>query len=147
MGDRARDLVARTGLPVLLLADLSGEPTLTAGTGDDPPRYISTTALYQGGLRAEIHAPGGPKPEQLVRAALPGGSKTSTGYLATPGEMTLAVEVGHDGLLARAAVWRGWTLLQLTEAGRSRLPGLRLIGADSLPTGRPGRIVTLTSDS
>nr|BFD90944.1 hypothetical protein KitaXyl93_23040 [Kitasatospora sp. Xyl93] len=138
MGDRARDLVTRTGLPVLLLADLTDEPTLTAATGGHPRLYLSTTTLYGGGLRAEVHAPGGPNPARLVAAALPGAPKTTTAYLATPGEMTRAVERRHDGLLARAAVWHGWTLLHLTEEGRSRLPALRLIGADSLPTGRPG---------
>ncbi|WP_406200074.1 hypothetical protein OH807_18520 [Kitasatospora sp. NBC_01560] len=139
VGDLAWTLVTRTGLPVLLLADLADRPTLTAETGGDPRCYVSTTALYEGGWRTEVHAPGGPNPAQLVRAALPGGSKLTTAYLATPWEMANAVELGHNGLLARAAVWREWTLLQLTEAGGRRLPALRLIGVDSLPTGRPGR--------
>ncbi|MFF7586744.1 hypothetical protein ACFZCK_04525 [Kitasatospora purpeofusca] len=138
VGDLAWSLVTRTGLPVLLLANLADPPTLTAGTGGDPLRYVSTTALYEGGWRTEVHAPGGPDPAQLVRAALPGGSKLTTAYLATPNEMVRAVEVSHASLLARAAVWNGWTFLQFTEAGASRLPALRLIGVDSLPTGRPG---------
>ncbi|WP_147409091.1 hypothetical protein [Kitasatospora xanthocidica] len=142
VGDRARDLVARTGLPVLLLAGLTDEPTLTATTGGHPRRYLSTTTLYQGGLRAEVHAPGGPDPAQLVTAALPGAPKTTTAYLATPGQMAKAVERRHDGLLARAALWHGWTLLHLTEDAGPRLSALRLIGADSLPTGRPGRPAT-----
>ncbi|MFF0409685.1 hypothetical protein ACFYUY_04525 [Kitasatospora sp. NPDC004745] len=139
-GDQARELVARTGIPVLLLADQFAPPTLTAGTGGDSRRYTSTTALYEDGVRTEVHAPGGPDPAQLVRRALPGAFKITTAYLATPVEMARAVELRHDGLLARAAVWQDWTLLQLTldHNGRGRLPGLRLIGADSLPTGRPG---------
>ncbi|MBD0692469.1 hypothetical protein [Streptomyces sp. CBMA123] len=140
-GDQAAVLVGRTGIPVLLLAGLVGVPTLTAGTGGNPLRYISTTALYEDDLRTEVHAPGGPHPEQLVRCALPGASTTSSAYLATPVEMALGVEARHNGLIARSAVWGGWTLLQLTsdQSGRGRLPALRMIGADSLSAGRPGR--------
>ncbi|MFI9157513.1 hypothetical protein [Kitasatospora aureofaciens] len=139
-GDRAAALVARTGIPVLLLVDQLDLPTLTASTGGDPRRYTSTTALYEDGVRTEVHAPGGPNPAQLVRQALPGVSKTTSAYLATPGVMTRGVEARHDGVIARSGMWRGWTLLHLTrdQSGRGRLPALRLIGADSLPTGRPG---------
>ncbi|MFD4394341.1 hypothetical protein [Kitasatospora sp. NPDC058478] len=140
VGDEAAQLVARTGIPVLLLADLTSPPTLTAGIGGGPRRYTSTTALYEGGLRTEVHAPGGPDPAQLVRRALPGGATITTAYLATPIEMARAAELRHDGLLARAGLWFGWTLFQLTADGR-RLPTLRLVGAGSLPEGRHGRLV------
>ncbi|MEV7601648.1 hypothetical protein AB0O91_30225 [Kitasatospora sp. NPDC089797] len=136
-GDHAAALVARTGIPVLLLVDQPASPTLTAGTGGDPRRYTSTTALYDNGVRTEVHAPGGPTPARLVRQALPGAPRTGPSYLATPGALARAVEARHDGLTARAATWNGWTLLQLTHSG-SGFPALRLIGADSLPTGRPG---------
>ncbi|MFD0563048.1 hypothetical protein ACFQ2M_14140 [Kitasatospora saccharophila] len=45
--------------------------------------------------------------------------------------------------MARAGVWQGWTLLTVTAdtKGEGRLPALRLVGADSLPTGRVGRPV------
>ncbi|MFF8769081.1 hypothetical protein [Kitasatospora sp. NPDC015120] len=141
VGDIAARVVARTGLPVLLLAAHPDEPTITAGTDGDARRYASTAAAYPDGLRAEVHAPGGPDPEQLVRQALPGAARTSTAYLATPGSLTCGVEARHDGLLARAGTWRGWHLLTVTEDldYHGPLPALRLVGADSLPDGRPGR--------
>ncbi|MFD7828457.1 hypothetical protein [Streptomyces sp. MJM8645] len=141
-GDRAALLVARTGIPVLLLAGETGVPTLAASVGTaDPRRYTATTALYGDGMRGEVHAPGGPDPEQLVHQALPGAAPVRFALLATPGGMTLGVEARHDGLVARAGVWQGWTLLHITldQYDRGRLPALRLIGADSLPRGRPGR--------
>ncbi|MFJ4184153.1 hypothetical protein [Kitasatospora sp. NPDC089509] len=139
-GEHAAALVARTGVPVLLLVAQLTLPTLTAGTGGDPRRYTSTTALYDHGVRTEVHAPGGLNPALLVRRTLPGASKTVSAYLATPGEMARGVEVRHDGLIARAATWHGWTLLQLTRdhPDHGAFPALRLVGADSLPTGRPG---------
>nr|BEK65710.1 hypothetical protein KPHV_29370 [Kitasatospora purpeofusca] len=144
VGDIAAGTVARTGIPVLLFAAHPSEPTITAGINGDPRRYTSTTATYPDGLRAEVHAPGGPSPEQLVRRALPGTDHTSTAYLSTPGAMTLGVEVRHDGLMARAGTWNGWTLLTVTADTNysGPLPALRLIGANSLPTGRDGRTFT-----
>ncbi|WP_327073219.1 hypothetical protein OG196_14325 [Kitasatospora purpeofusca] len=141
VGDIAARMVARTGIPVLLLATHPNQPTVTAGIDGHPRRYTSTTATYPQGLRTEVHAPGGPDPDQLVRRALPGAPRTSTAYLATPGRMTLGVETRHDGLLARAGTWRGWTLLTVTEDQNyaGPLPTLRVIGADSLPEGQPGR--------
>ncbi|MFB7126194.1 hypothetical protein [Kitasatospora sp. NPDC056273] len=140
-GDQAAVVVARTGIPVLLLIAHPGTPTISAtvGTGD-PRRYTSTTALYEDGWRAEVHAPGGPSPEDLVRRALPGAAKTQPVLLATPGEMIWGTGTSHDGLTARAGNWNGWTLFHLTrdQNDRGRLPALRLVGAESLPTGRPG---------
>ncbi|MFJ6140130.1 hypothetical protein [Kitasatospora sp. NPDC092286] len=136
LGDEAAALTRRTGIPVLLLADHPGSlPTLTAGINGQP-RHYTTTATYPGGLRTEVHAP-----DELVRQAVPGAEGTATAYLATPDTMTLGVETRHDGLTARAGTWHGWTLLTVTENNgtRSLLSGLRLVGADSLPTGRPGR--------
>ncbi|MFJ6136506.1 hypothetical protein [Kitasatospora sp. NPDC092286] len=144
LGDEAARLVQRTGIPVLLLAGQPGEATLSATIDGDPRRYTATTATYPDGLRTEVHAPGAPDPEQLVRRALPGSDRTSPAYLATPGAMTLGVEARHDGLMARAGVWNGWTLLTVTADTNYRgpLPALRLIGAGTLPTGRPGRAFT-----
>ncbi|MEU8919498.1 hypothetical protein AB0D10_01005 [Kitasatospora sp. NPDC048545] len=141
LGDLAADTVARTGIPVLLLADQEGPATITAAIDGEPRRYTATTVTYADGLRGEVHTPGGPTPEELARRALPGGRAATDVYLATPGRLTVGVEVRHDGLLARAGTWNGWNLLTVTIDRRqsSSLPALRLVGADSLPTGRPGR--------
>ncbi|MEU3559691.1 hypothetical protein [Kitasatospora sp. NPDC006786] len=109
VGNRA----ARTGLPVLLLAvclmaDLADQPPLTTGFDGDPRRHVPTATVHDDGLRAKVHAPGGPAPAQLAAAALPGAPQTTTAYLATPGQMARAVP-HHHGLLARAAVWHGRT--------------------------------------
>ncbi|GAA2084573.1 hypothetical protein GCM10009759_03740 [Kitasatospora saccharophila] len=143
LGDQAAATVASTGIPVLLLADHPGPAVITTSTGGDPQCYTTTTATYEDGLRAEVHAPGGPDPEELVRQALPGGKRAVDTWLATPGRVTTGHEVRHDGLVARAGVWQGWTLLTVTAdtKGEGRLPALRLVGADSLPTGRVGRPV------
>ncbi|MFF2819449.1 hypothetical protein ACFVT9_28490 [Kitasatospora cineracea] len=141
--DLAAAAVVRTGIPVLLLADHPGPAVITTSTGGDPHHYTATTAIYGDGLRAEVHAPGGPDPEELVRQALPGGKRAVDTWMPTPGRVTTGYEVRHDGLVARAGVWRGWTLLTVTidTKDEGRLPGLRLVGADSLPEGRVGRLV------
>ncbi|MFD7735038.1 hypothetical protein ACFV6F_32240 [Kitasatospora phosalacinea] len=143
LGDQAAAVVARTGIPVLLLANHPGPAVIATSTGSDPRRYTATTTVYADGLRAEVHAPGGPAPEDLVQQALPGGERVFDTWMATPGRVTTGYEVSHDGLVARAGVWQGWTLLTVTldTKGEGRLPGLRLVGADSLPEGRPGRPV------
>ncbi|MFJ5071605.1 hypothetical protein ACIQC7_34835 [Kitasatospora sp. NPDC088556] len=141
-GDRAALLVARTGIPVLLLAGETTVPTLSASLCPAHPRhYTATAAWYGDGLCAEVHVPGGPAPEQLARRLLPGAGTFHSAMLATPGRMTLGIEARHDGLIVRAGIWCNWTLLHLTpdQGNRDRLPALRLIGADSLPSGRPGR--------
>ncbi|WP_224274946.1 hypothetical protein [Streptomyces sp. LS1784] len=141
-GDQAAAVVARTGIPVLLLIGYPGTPTVSATIGTGTPRcYTSTTALYEDGLRAEVHAPGGPTPEKLVRCELPDAAKPRPVLLATPGEMVWGAETSYGGLTARAGIWNGWTLFHLTrdQRGRGRLPVLRLVGAESLPTGRPGQ--------
>ncbi|MFF3113524.1 hypothetical protein ACFVSN_30565 [Kitasatospora sp. NPDC057904] len=137
---QAAALAARTGIPVLLLATEPDEPVLGLTAAGRPRRYTSTIASYRDGLRAEVHTPAGPTPEQLVRRALPGAATTGPGILATPREMTWGVEARHDGLLARAGIWCGWTLLHVTvdPKGRGPVPALRLVGTDTLPTGRPG---------
>ncbi|MFJ5879914.1 hypothetical protein [Kitasatospora cineracea] len=142
-GDLAAAAVARTGIPVLLLADHPGPAVISASTGGDPQRYTATTAVYEDGLRAEVHAPGGPTSEELVRQALPSGKRAVDTWMVTPGRVTTGYEVRHDGPMARAGVWQGWTLLTVTAdiKGEGRLPGLRLVGADSLPEGRVGRSV------
>ncbi|MGW4690981.1 hypothetical protein ACWEO1_01175 [Kitasatospora cineracea] len=143
LGDQAAATVASTGIPVLLLADHPGPAVISASAGGDPQCYIATTAVYGDGLRAEVHAPGGPDPEELVRQTLPGGNRVDDTWLATPGRVSVGYEVRHDGLVARAGIWRGWTLLTVTADTKDegRLPGLRLVGADSLPEGRVGRPV------
>ncbi len=143
LGDQAAAVVASTGIPVLLLADHPGPAVIATSSDGALRRYTVTTAVYEDGLRAEVHAPGGPDPEELVRQALPGGNRVDDTWLATPGRVTTGHEVRHDGLVARAGVWQGWTLLTVTAdtKGEGRLPALRLVGADSLPEGRAGRLV------
>ncbi|MEU5383237.1 hypothetical protein [Kitasatospora cineracea] len=140
LGDDAADTVALTGIPVLLLAEQPGPATITTSHGGKPSRYTATIVTYSDGLRGEVHAPGGPGPDDLARGALPGGGRVSTGYMGTPERLTPCTEIRHDGLLARACSWHGWTLLTVTVERQSsgRLLALRLVGADSLREGRPG---------
>ncbi|MFD0274688.1 hypothetical protein ACFVHB_12405 [Kitasatospora sp. NPDC127111] len=140
LGDQAADTVTRTRRAVLLLADHPGPATITAAIGGTPRCYTGTIATYEDGLRAEVGAPD-PGPEEPVRRALPGGGRVTATWLATPGQFTDGYEVRHDGLMARAGVRRGWTLLTVTldTYGRGQLPALRLVGAASLATGRAGR--------
>ncbi|MBO1413230.1 hypothetical protein [Streptomyces sp. FH025] len=140
--DQASAVATYAGIPVLLLIGHPGIPTISAAVGTGQPcRYTSTTVVYEDGLRAEVHAPGGPTPEELVLRMLPGAAKLWPALLATPGEMIWGTETSYGGLTARAGIWNGWTLCHLTrdEYGRGRLPALRLVGVESLPTGRPGR--------
>ncbi|MFD7639564.1 hypothetical protein ACFV4P_02830 [Kitasatospora sp. NPDC059795] len=149
LGDQAADTVALTRIPVLLLADEPGPATITASIDGTPRRYTSTTVTYEAGLRCEVHAPGGPSPEEAVRWALPGGDRVARAYLATPGQLTPGVEVRHDGLMARACAWNGRTLLTVTpdRRGEGRMPALRLVGAESLAESRPGHLVLFLADA
>ncbi|MFJ7279800.1 hypothetical protein [Kitasatospora sp. NPDC098663] len=132
LGDDAAATVARTGIPVLLLADQPAPATITAAIGGEPRRYTSTTVTYPDGARGEVHAPGGPGPDDLVRRALPGAARVTSAYLVVPGQLTPGFEVRHNGFLARAGAWHGWTLLTVTPDPRyyGGLPTLRLALAD-----------------
>ncbi|MFJ8442797.1 hypothetical protein [Kitasatospora griseola] len=143
LGDQAAETVARTRIPVLLLAGETGPATITESVDGTPRRYTSTTVTYPGGPRCEVHVPGGPGPEEMARRASPGGDRAVAILVVLPDRLAPGFEVRHAGLVARACRWREWALLTVTPdtCGRGRFPALRLVGADSLPEGGPGNLV------
>ncbi|MFD0563049.1 hypothetical protein ACFQ2M_14145 [Kitasatospora saccharophila] len=78
LGDQAAATVASTGIPVLLLADHPGPAVITTSTGGDPQCYTTTTATYEDGLRAEVHAPADRTPRNWCGRRCPVASALST---------------------------------------------------------------------